>query len=328
MNFAFIIDPIERLDPGHDSTVAMMEAAQERGHGVWVTRIDQLSVRSGQTWANLTPVQLQPVSLKQGRYDIPQPWYQLGEPTRRPLGEMQAVFMRQDPPVNTAYLWATYLLDYVPPPTLVVNQPAALRSANEKMFALQVPELLPPTLVSRDVGEIREFITRYGPGVLKPLGGKAGEGILYLDPADRNLNSLIELSTQGHLPVMVQMYLPQVVQGDKRVILLAGEPIGAVNRVPKGHEFRGNMAVGGQAVPCDITERDRDIAARLKPLLQRAGLYFVGIDVIGGYLTEVNVTSPTGIREIDRLNGTQLGHKVIGWVEEQCQTRTLKNLKI
>lgn len=317
MNFTFIIDPIERLDPGHDSTVAMMEAAQERGHGVWVTRIDQLSVRAGQTWGKLTPVQLQPVSLKQGRYEIPQPWYQLGEPTRRPLGEMQGVFMRQDPPVNTAYLWATYLLDYVSPPTLVVNQPEALRSANEKMVALQCPELLPPTLVTRDGQEIREFLIQYGPGVLKPLGGKAGEGILYLDPADRNLNSLIELSTQGHLPVMVQMYLPQVVQGDKRVILLAGEPIGAVNRVPKGYEFRGNMAVGGQAVATEITERDRQIAARLKPLLQAKGLYLVGIDIIGGYLTEINVTSPTGIREIDRLSGTRLGEKVITWVEAQ-----------
>jgi glutathione synthase len=317
MNLAFIIDPIERLDPGHDSTVAMMEAAQERGHEVWITQIDQLSVREGQTWAWLTPVHLQPVRLQRGRYEIPQPWYRLGEPVRRPLGTMQAVLMRQDPPVNTAYLWATYLLDYVPTTTLVVNQPAALRHANEKMFALQFPDLLPPTLVTRDVREIREFLIRYGPGILKPLGGKAGEGILYLDPADRNLNSLIELSTQGHLPVMVQMYLPQVVAGDKRVILLAGEPIGAVNRVPQGHEFRGNMAVGAQAVPAEITDRDREIARRLQPVLQAAGLYLVGIDVIGGYLTEINVTSPTGIREIDRLQGTQLGQKVIAWVETQ-----------
>ncbi|APB34093.1 glutathione synthetase [Gloeomargarita lithophora Alchichica-D10] len=318
MNFAFIIDPIERLDPGHDSTVAMMEAAQERGHGVWVTRIDRLSVQAGQTWAQLTPVQIQPAVLQQGRYAIPQPWYQLGAPSRQPLGSMQAVFMRQDPPVDTAYLWATYLLDYVPKSTLVVNQPAALRSANEKMVALQFPDLMPPTLVTGDIQEIREFITQYGPGVLKPLGGKAGEGILYLDPADRNLNSLVEISTQGRLPVMVQMYLPQVVQGDKRVVLLAGEPIGAVNRVPKGHEFRGNMAVGGQAVSTEITERDREIAARLQPMLQTAGLYLVGIDIIGGYLTEINVTSPTGIREIDRLSGTQLGQKVIAWVEEKC----------
>ncbi len=324
MNFTFIIDPIERLDPGHDSTVAMMEAAQERGHGVWITRIDQLSVRAGQTWGKLTPIQLQPVSLKQGRYEISQPWYQLGEPLRRRLGEMQAVFMRQDPPVNTAYLWATYLLDYIPPPTLVVNQPEALRSANEKMVALQCPELLPPTLVTQDTQEIREFLTHYGPGILKPLGGKAGEGILYLDPADRNLNSLIELSTQGHLPVMVQMYLPQAAQGDKRLILLAGEPIGAVNRVPQGYEFRGNMAVGGAAVPAEITDRDREIAARLKPLLQAKGLYLVGIDIIGGYLTEVNVTSPTGIREIDRFSGTQLGQKIIAWVEEYSQTAGTK----
>ncbi|MEN9216145.1 MAG: glutathione synthase [Gloeomargarita sp. HHBFW_bins_162] len=324
MKFAFIIDPIARLDPGHDSTVAMMEAAQQAGHEVWVTQIDQLSVRKGQTWAQLTPVQLQPVRLHQGNYEIPQPWYQLGMPSQQPLGSMQAVFMRKDPPVDTAYLWATYLLDYVPPPTVVVNQPSALRSANEKMFAVQFGEFLPPTLVSRDVQEIREFITYYGPGVLKPLGGKAGEGILYLDPADRNLNSLIEISTQGYLPVMVQMYLPQIVQGDKRVILLDGEPIGAVNRIPKGHEFRGNMAVGGQAVATEITDRDREIAQKLKPILQSAGLYFVGIDIIGGYLTEINVTSPTGIREIDRLSGTQLGQSVIAWVETKSQKITNK----
>ena len=318
MKFAFIIDPIARLDPGHDSSVALMEAAQQQGHEVWVTGIDQLSVREGQTWAHLTPVQLQPVRLCQGGYEIPQPWYQLGTPTRQPLGQMQAVFMRKDPPVDTAYLWATYLLDYVPPSTLVVNQPAALRSANEKMLALQFGEWLPPTLVSRDGQEIREFITRFGPGVLKPLGGKAGEGILYLDPADRNLNSLIEISTQGYLPVMVQMYLPEIRQGDKRVILLDGEPVGAVNRIPTGHEFRGNMAAGGQAVATEITDRDREIAQTLQPVLRQLGLYWVGIDIIGGYLTEINVTSPTGIREIDRLSGTQLGHKVIAWVEARC----------
>ncbi|MCS6894516.1 MAG: glutathione synthase, partial [Deltaproteobacteria bacterium] len=209
-------------------------------------------------------------------------------------------------------------LDYVPPTTLVLNRPSALREANEKMYALRFPQLIPPTLVTCQMDLIRKFLAHYGPAVLKPLGGKAGEGILYLDPADRNLASLIELSTARRWPVMVQMYLPEIRQGDKRVILLDGEPIGAVNRIPSGHDFRGNMAVGGQAVAADITARDREIAAQLQPVLQAAGLYFVGIDVIGGYLTEINVTSPTGIREIDRLSGTQLGQTVMTWLEAKC----------
>ncbi|MCS6781756.1 MAG: glutathione synthase [Gloeomargarita sp. SKYBB_i_bin120] len=321
MKLAFVIDPLERLDPGHDSTVALMEAACQRGHEVWVTTIDQLSVQDGQTWAWLRPVQIQPVRLQQGRYEIPQPWYRLGEPAHLALGEMTAVWMRKDPPVDTAYLWATYLLDHVPPGTLVLNRPSALREANEKMYALRFPHLLPPTLVTSQLTFIRKFLARYGPAVLKPLGGKAGEGILYLDPADRNVASLVELSTAGRLPVMVQMYLPEIRQGDKRVILLDGEPIGAVNRIPSGHDFRGNMAVGGQAVAAEITPRDREIAAHLRPALQAAGLYFVGIDIIGGYLTEINVTSPTGIREIDRLSGTQLGQTVIAWLEEKCQAK-------
>ncbi|MEN9206653.1 MAG: glutathione synthase [Gloeomargarita sp. GMQP_bins_120] len=319
MKLAFVIDPLEKLDPGHDSTVALMEAANQRGHEVWVTTIDQLTVQGGQTWAWLWPVQIQPVRIRQGRYEIPQPWYRLGEPAYLALGEMAAVWMRKDPPVDTAYLWATYLLDYVPPTTMVINRPSALRAANEKMYALRFAHLLPPTLVTSQLALIRKFLARYGPAVLKPLGGKAGEGILYLDPADRNLASLVELSTAGgRLPVMVQMYLPAIRQGDKRVILLDGEPIGAVNRIPTGHDFRGNMAVGGQAVAAEITDRDREIAAGLQPVLQAAGLYLVGIDVIGGFLTEINVTSPTGIREIDRLSGTQLGQVVMAWLEEKC----------
>jgi glutathione synthase len=318
VKLAFIIDPIAGLDPGHDTSVAFMEAAQKLGHEVWITQIEQLSVVAGKAWATLTPVKLQPVELVQGRWVAAAEWFGLGESQRLPLESMDAVLMRKDPPVSTAYLYATYILDYVDPAqTLVVNSPQGLRAANEKMYALQFREAIPETIVSRDKDVIRQFTETQGAAVLKPLGGKAGEGILFLDPSDRNLNSLVEISTgQGQLPVMVQEYLPAAQQGDKRIILLNGVPIGAVNRVPTGREFRGNMATGGRVESAALTEREQLICAQLAPTLQRDGLIFVGIDVIGGYLTEVNVTSPTGIREIDRLDNTRLAEQVIDWLAQ------------
>ncbi len=318
MKFAFIIDPIERLDPGHDSSVALMEAAQALGHEVWITQANLLSVVDGKAWAVLEPVQLTPVQLVNGLWVAEPVWFAVGDRTLSPLESMDAVFMRTDPPVTVPYLYATYILDYIDAAeTLVINSPKGLRAANEKMYALQFTEAIPETIVSADKGVIREFLEAKGTAVLKPLGGKAGEGILFLDASDRNFNSLIELSTlQGRVPVMVQTYLPAAKDGDKRIILLNGEPIGALNRIPTGKEFRGNMAVGGRVAETEITEREREICTQLAPTLQRDGLIFVGIDVIGGYLTEVNVTSPTGIREADRLNGTRLGHQVIEWVEK------------
>jgi glutathione synthase len=233
-----------------------------------------------------------------------------------PLEQMDAVFMRKDPPVSNAYLYATYLLDYVDPSkTIVVNHPHGLRAANEKMFALQFSEAIPKTIVTQDKQTIRAFVETQGMAVLKPLNGKAGEGILLLQDGDRNLNSLVEISTlQGQVPVMVQEYLPQAQEGDKRIIMLDGEPIGAVNRVPSGKEFRGNMATGGRGVQSTLTEREKFICAQVAPMLKKYGLIFVGIDVIGGYLTEINVTSPTGIREIDRLDGVSLGDRVMEWL--------------
>ncbi len=221
-----------------------------------------------------------------------------------------------DPPVNIPYLYATYILDCIDEQkTRVINSPKGLRAANEKMYALQFKEAIPETIVSQNKDVIRQFVEKKGAAVLKPLGGKAGEGILFMDGGDRNFNSLIEISTQqGRVPVMVQTYLPEAKAGDKRIILLNGEPIGAVNRIPTGNEFRGNMAVGGRVAKTEITEREYEICAQLAPVLQRDGLYFVGIDVIGGYLTEINVTSPTGIREIDVLNDVCLGKKVIEWL--------------
>jgi glutathione synthase len=316
VKFAFIIDPIARLDPTHDSSVALMEAAQQLGHAVWITQVNQLAVVDGKAVAPLTAVEVTPVELVAGHWQAAQPWFQLGETHWQPLETMDAVFMRTDPPVTVPYLYATYILDAIDPTkTRVVNSPSGIRAANEKMYALQFTEAIPKTIVSQDKQVIRAFLERQERAVMKPLGGKAGEGILFLEGGDRNFNSLVEISThQGQVPVMVQTYLPAAKEGDKRIILLNGAAIGAVNRIPTGQEFRGNMAVGGMAAKTEITDREAEICAQLAPTLQRDGLVFVGIDIIGGYLTEVNVTSPTGIREIDRFNGSRLGQTVINWL--------------
>jgi glutathione synthase len=318
VKIAFIIDPIARLDPTHDSSVAIMEAAQVLGHEVWIAQANQLAVVAGKAMAPLVPVQLTPVELVEGRWVAANDWFTVGAAQWQPLETMDAVFMRTDPPVTVPCLYATYILDAIDPAkTRVVNSPAGIRAANEKMYALQFSQAIPETIVSQDKAVIRSFLERQGKAVMKPLGGKAGEGILFLEGGDRNFNSLVEISTHnGQVPVMVQAYLPAAQQGDKRIILLNGDPIGAVNRIPSGQEFRGNMAVGGQAAKTDITPRELEICAQLAPTLRRDGLYFVGIDIIGGTLTEVNVTSPTGIREIDRFNGTRLGQQVITWLSQ------------
>lgn len=318
MKLAFIIDPIELLDPTHDTSVTLMEAAQVMGHEVWVTQASRLSVVNSQAWAILERLQLKPVELVDGRWIAVKQWYELGDRVLKSLEEMDVVFMRTDPPVTIPYLYTTYILDYINPnKTLVINAPSGLRAANEKMYALQFSQVIPETIVSQDKSIIREFVEQKGSAVIKPLGGKAGEGILFVEPSDRNLNSLIEISTQwGKVPVMIQKYLPAAKDGDKRIVLLNGEPLGAVNRIPTGNEFRGNMAVGGRVAGTEITEREHFICQQVAEKLKEDGLYFVGIDVIGGYLTEVNVTSPTGLREIDRLNNTSSGKDVIAWAEK------------
>ena len=317
MKLAFIIDPIAKLDPGHDSSVAMMESAQALGHQVWIAEANRLSIIEGKAWAYLQPVNLKPVKLVDGLWQAELEWYRLGSQTLTCLEEMDAVLMRTDPPVTVPYLYTTYILDLIDRrKTLVLNSPKGLRTANEKVYALQFTSVIPETIVSQDKSVIAQFVEAKKSAVLKPLGGKGGEGILFIEAGDRNFNSLVEISTfRGREPVMVQEYLPAAKQGDKRIILLDGEPIGAVNRVPSGNEFRGNMAVGGKAAKVDITEREKEICAVVARQLREDELYFVGLDVIGGYLTEVNVTSPTGIREIDRFNNVSLGKQVIEWLE-------------
>lgn len=325
MKLAFIIDPIAKLDPGHDSSVAMMEAAQMLGYQVWITEANQLSIIGGKAWGYLQTINLQPVELVDGHWQAEADWYQVGNKVLTCLEEMDAVFMRSDPPVTVPYLYTTYILDLIDPnQTLVVNSPQGLRTANEKVYALQFTSVIPETIVSQDKLVIAKFVEAKNSAVLKPLGGKGGEGILFLEAGDRNFNSLIEVSTQqGREPVMVQEYLPAAKEGDKRIILLDGEAIGAVNRVPSGNEFRGNMAVGGKAAKVDITDREKEICALVAPQLRADDLYFVGIDVIGGYLTEVNVTSPTGIREIDRLNNVSLGKQVMEWLKNKISNQNI-----
>ncbi|WP_193198636.1 glutathione synthase [Nostoc sp. MG11] len=326
MKLAFIIDPIHQLDPCHDTSVALMEAAQILGHEVWVTQANMLSVVEGKAWAVLHRVELVPVELIEGRWLAANPWCKLSTRSLSSLDTMDAVFMRTDPPVNDSYLYATYILDYIDQnKTLLINSPSGIRGANEKMYALQFTKAIPETIVSADKQLIQQFVEAKGATVLKPLGNKAGEGILFLQSGDRNFNSIVELSTlQGRVPVMVQTYLPEAKEGDKRIILLNGEPIGSLNRLSSGTDFRNNMAAGGTVASTQITSREHEICAQINERLRQDGLIFVGIDVIGGYLTEVNVTSPTGIREIDRLDSTHLGHQVIQWVEQTLQTKKPK----
>jgi glutathione synthase len=321
VKLAFIIDPMHLLDPCHDTSVALIEAAQILGHEVWVTQANLLSVVESKAWAVLQRVELVPVQLVERRWVAANPWYKLSDSSLVSLETMNAVFMRTDPPVNDSYLYATYILDYIDQnKTLLINSPSGIRGANEKMYALQFTEAIPETIVSADKQFIRQFVEAKGAAVLKPLGNKAGEGILFLQSGDRNFNSIVELSTlQGKVPVMVQTYLPQAKAGDKRIILLNGEPIGALNRLSSGTDFRNNMATGGTVAQTEITVREYEICTQVAERLRQDGLIFVGIDVIGGYLTEVNVTSPTGIREIDRLDGTHLGHQVIQWIEQTLQ---------
>ena len=305
----FVIDPITRLNPAKDSSVALMQAAERAGLPVWVCTPADLTAAvapggaagSGHAaWAWATPVTCDP-------------WYGLGEPQRMPLTAFAHVWMRKDPPVDEAYLYATHLLELAERQGVrVLNRPAALRAWNEKLSALRWSHLMAPTLVASRVAELAAFTAEHGEVVLKPLGGRAGQGVVFAAAATPGLRALLELVTgMESLPVMVQAFLPGVAAGDKRILLVHGEPLGAVNRVPTGGEFRSNLAVGGQPEPCELSAAERAICAELAPALQAEGLFFVGIDVIDGRLSEINVTSPTGIREVERLGGIPLADQVM-----------------
>ncbi len=317
LDLLFVADPIEELNAGHDSSVAVMEAAQRLGHHVFVTTASELFYREGDAWAPSRSIRITPAVLQLDHWVASSPWYRATEIAPRRLSDFGAIFMRTDPPVDGNYIRATYLLDLVDPRrTVMVNDPRGIRNANEKLFALRMPELGPETMISAAPAAILEQVAAWGKAVLKPTDAMAGRGVLVLDPADVNLASIIETATsRGTVHVVVQRWIEPEVPGDRRIIVLDGRPIGVVRRVATGDDFRCNMAAGAVTVADVVTDADRALCAALKPHLDENGIIFAGIDVIGGLLTEVNVTSPTGIREIDALSGTDLGGEIVAWIE-------------
>lgn len=309
----FVIDPIARLNPAKDSSVALMQAALRAGEQVWVCTLADLSAADAPgghgAWVVAQPLE----SRSQGQAQGSESWYGLGAAQRQPLTAFPRVWMRKDPPVDEAYLYATHLLELAERQGVrVLNSPAALRAWNEKLSALRWSHLMAPTLVASRVEALSAFTSEHREVVLKPLGGRAGQGVVFASASTPGLRALLELVTgQEQLPVMVQAFLPGVSAGDKRILLVDGEPLGAVNRVPSGGEFRSNLAVGGQPEATDLTDQERRICAELAPALKAEGLFFVGIDVIDGRLSEINVTSPTGVREVERLGGIPLADQVI-----------------
>jgi glutathione synthase len=321
LTLVVIADPVPALIPAHDTTVAIIEAAQRRGHAVLATTTSGLSVRGGRAAARCQPLEVTPASLSGGRWQAATDWWRAGPERVIVLDTADAVLMRTDPPVDADYLRATYLLDYVDPRhTLLVNHPGGLREANEKLFTLRFAELIPDTLVSADTGELAGAVAAWEQAVLKPTDAMAGRGVLLLRPDDLNLRSILEIATtRGRCPVILQRWLPASADGDRRVIVVDGEPVGAIRRVAAAGEFRCNMAVGAAPLPSSVSARDKEICDVLRPELTRLGIVLAGIDVIGERLIEVNVTSPTGVREIDALCGTSLAQLIVEHIEERCR---------
>ena len=297
LRVAVQMDPIETINLGGDSSFALMLAAQARGHKLWHYLATDLSYRAGHVMAKARPVSVQRV---EGNH------YSFGDWCELDLGaDIDVVLMRQDPPFDMAYITATHLLEMIAPTTLVVNDPREVRNAPEKLFVTRYADLMPKTLITRSLEEAMAFRAEHGEVVVKPLYGNAGTAVFHIGKQDANLAALIELF--GHVwrePFMVQQFLPDVAKGDKRIVLIDGVATGAINRLPRAGEIRSNLAAGGRAEACTLSAREEDICARIGPDLAARGLVFVGIDVIAGYLTEINVTSPTGIMAIDRFNGT------------------------
>ena len=310
LRVAVQMDPMESINIDGDSSFALMLEAQARGHKLWHYHVRHLSMKAGEVtaWAH-------PVTVKRERGAH----YEFGPPVQLDLARnIDVVLMRQDPPFDMAYITATHILEHIHPKTLVVNDPASVRNAPEKLFVLKFPELMPETLVTSDTREIVRFRQEHGDIIVKPLFGNGGAGVFHLKPNDSNLNSLIEMFTErSREPLMVQKYLPAVRQGDKRVILIDGVALGGINRVPAEGEARSNMHVGGTPVKTVLTERELEICAKIGPELKARGMIFVGIDVIGGYLTEINVTSPTGLQELARFDGIHLERNIWDAIERR-----------
>jgi len=302
LNVAIQMDPIEPIDIAADSTFRIMEEAQARGHQLFYYTPDQITFDEGRVLATGWPVTVQRVV---GDH------FELGAQQTIDLSTQDVVWLRQDPPFDMSYITTTHLLDMVADTTLVVNNPFWVRNYPEKLLVLQFPDLTPATMIARSLSDLKAFKERCGDIIVKPLYGNGGAGVFKLDAADRNLASLHELFTGiNREPLIAQQFLPDVSKGDKRVILVDGEVVGAINRVPAAGETRSNMHVGGRPEKVDLTDRDREICAAIGPLLREKGQIFVGIDVIGDWLTEINVTSPTGLQELERFDGINVTAKI------------------
>ena len=306
LRVAVQMDHISSVQIEGDSTFALMLEAQARGHVLWHYLVDTLSMRDGKVFATGEPVTVR---------DTPGDHFDLGERQRIELADMNVVLMRQDPPFHMGYITATHLLERVHSQqgfaagngTLVVNNPAEVRNAPEKIFVTEFADLMPETLITRSREDIRAFRDEFGDIIIKPLYGNGGAGVFRIQPDDQNLSSLLEMfEDTWPEPFIAQRYMSEVRKGDKRIILIDGEPVGAINRVPSEDEARSNMHVGGRAEKVDMTDREREICARIGPELKKRGFIFVGIDVIGDFMTEINVTSPTGIREVKKFGGADI----------------------
>ena len=311
LKVAIQMDPIEGIDINADSTFVLALEAQKRGHVLYHYLPQDLSFRAGKVTARARALEVRRL---EGDH------YTMGAPEDIDLAEMDVVLMRQDPPFDMAYITATHLLEHIHPKTLVVNDPVHVRNAPEKLFVTHFPDLMPPTLISTDKAQIDAFRAEHEDIIVKPLFGNGGAGVFHIGPGDENLNALMEMFTELYRePVIVQKYLADVRAGDKRIILVDGEPLGAVNRIPAEGEARSNLHVGGTAAKTLLTDREREICAAIGPTLSEQGLLFVGIDVIGDYLTEINVTSPTGIQEIARLDGVHLEEAIWDAIEKRFE---------
>lgn len=315
LTVAVQMDPLDSINIAGDSTFALMLSAQDRGHTLFHYSAEDLNYRDGRVWAKAHPVIVQRVV---GDH------FSVGEPVNLDLGdEADVVLMRQDPPFDLGYITATHLLERIADKTLVVNDPAQVRNAPEKVFVLDYPQFMPPTLVTRSLNEARKFLAEHGAIVIKPLHGNGGKAIFKVESDGANLSALMEVfNMTWREPHMVQAFLPDVAKGDKRIVLIDGKVAGAINRLPGEGEIRSNLAVGGSAEKSELTDKEREICAVLGPELKKRGLLFVGIDVIGGtWLTEINVTSPTGIVAIEKFDGTDVAGMIWDAIEAKVAAR-------
>jgi glutathione synthase len=310
LNIAFLMDPLESLDLNGDTTFALALEAQRRKHKISFFKPEDLILKSNNVYANICKLELSSINNKND--------FKYHETFIKPLKDYDVIMMRQDPPFDMAYITATHILEKLTKSTLVVNNPAEVRNSPEKIFVTNFSHLMPKTIITRNLKVIENFRNEYNDIIVKPLYGNGGQGIFHVLPNDENFNSILEMFfCQNKEPLMIQEYLKDVRDGDKRIILLNGEPVGAINRIPKKGESRSNMHVGGKPEKTQLTKRDRFICDEISDSLKKKGLYFVGIDIIGDYITEINVTSPTGIREIRALESVVIEEMFWDFIEKK-----------